>query len=215
MTRVKLCGLTRPEDVRAAVELGFDALGFILVPTSPRRVTFEAVAALRPLVPPFVAVVAVVAGAAEEELDRLVASRLFDAVQFHGGETPDLVASVPVRRIVALSVAERGDLDRARDYGGVADAFLLDTKWGGKRGGTGRSFDWNVLRGFDFGRPIVLAGGLGPENLKRAVEAVGPDAVDLNSRLESAPGVKDRRLMEEAMRVLGRPGPVGEGRGRG
>ena len=215
MTRVKLCGLTRPEDVRAAVDLGFDALGFILVPTSPRRVTLEAVAALRPLVPPFVSVVAVVAGAAEEELERLVASRLFDAVQFHGGETPDLVASVPLRRIVALSVAERGDLDGARDYDGVADAFLLDTKRGGERGGTGRSFAWNVLRGFDFGRPIVLAGGLGPENLKRAVEAVGPDAVDLNSRLESAPGVKDRRRMEEAMRVLGRPGPGTEGRERG
>ncbi|MBL3593577.1 MAG: phosphoribosylanthranilate isomerase [Synergistaceae bacterium] len=212
MTRVKLCGLTRPEDVKAAVAMGFDALGFILVPSSPRRVSLDAVAALRPLIPPFVTSVAVVAKAAKEDLERLVASRLFDAVQFHGGEAPDVVASVPLRRIVALSVAGRGDLDGAKNYDGVADAFLLDTKGEGGRGGTGRPFDWNVCLGFDFSKPIILAGGLGPDNLRRAVGTVRPEAVDLNSRLEKAPGVKDHRLMEEALRVLGRTG-AGEGRG--
>ena len=211
MTRAKLCGLTRADDVRAAVALGFDALGFILVPQSPRRVTLEIVAALRPLVPPFVSVVAVVANAEGEELEAIVASRLFDALQFHGGEAPHVVASVPLRRIVAIAVAERGDLDRAKNYD-VADAFLLDTKRGGRSGGTGESFDWNVLRGFDFSRPIILAGGLGAENVRSAVEIVGPDAVDFNSRLESAPGVKDPERMKEAMRALGRlPRAVTEG----
>ncbi len=204
MTRVKLCGLTRAEDVRAAVELGFDALGFILAPESPRQVTLEAVERLLPLIPPFVAVVAVVAAMERGELKRIVDSRCFDAVQFHGGESPAVVASVPLRRIVAFPVAGREDLERVRDYDGVADAFLFDAKRGGQGGGTGEVFDWNVLRGVDFARPIILAGGLGPENVRRAIERAGPAAVDLNSRLERAPGVKDPGRMEEVMRALGR-----------
>lgn len=198
MTRVKVCGLTRESDVRTAADLGADALGFILA-RSPRRVTLDRAANLIRGLSPFVTRVAVLSDPTKGELREIVESRLFDCLQFHGREEPGLLAEVPLKTIKAFGVSCREDLDRTEPYAETADFFLFDTKTGNASGGTGQAFDWSVLAGRPFPRPFILAGGLGPENLKEALEKVHPAAVDLNSRLETAPGVKDPVLMARAI----------------
>ena len=198
MTRVKVCGLTRREDALLAADLGADALGFILAP-SPRRVTLERAAGLVRGLPPFVARVAVLSDPTEAELEEVVESRLFDCLQFHGREEPGRLAGLPLKTVKAFAISCGEDLDRAETYADAADYFLFDTKAGGASGGTGQAFDWSLLSERRFSRPFILAGGLGPENLPRALEKVRPDAVDLNSRIESAPGVKDPVLMARAI----------------
>jgi phosphoribosylanthranilate isomerase len=198
MTRVKVCGLTRESDVRAAVSLGVDALGFILAP-SRRQVTLEQVATLTRGLPPFVSVVGVVADPTGGKLQETVRSRLFDCIQFHGNEQPSILAGLPLKTIKAFGISSREDLDGTKAYGEAADFFLFDTKTGGISGGTGRTFDWSVLAEARFSRPFILAGGLGPENVREALGQVRPSAVDLNSRIEAAPGIKDHGLMARAI----------------
>lgn len=198
MTRIKVCGLTRESDVRAAVALGADALGFILAP-SPRRVTLEQVASLTRGLPPFVSVVGVMADPTDEELGEITESGLFDCLQFHGFEGPERLAGLPAKTIKAFGVSRAEDLDRVKTYEETADFFLFDTKAGAGSGGTGQAFDWSILAGRNFSRSFILAGGLGPENIREAIGRVRPSAVDLNSRLESSPGIKDHGLMARAI----------------
>ncbi|MCF4150883.1 phosphoribosylanthranilate isomerase [Dethiosulfovibrio sp. F2B] len=198
--KIKICGLTRREDVETALSLGVDALGFILA-DSPRKVSLEDVSSLVGGLPPFSSTVAVVANPSESELEEIVSSRLFDCVQFHGSESPEIVASVPIKTIKAFGIASKEDLDEALSYGG-ADWLLLDGRVGRATGGTGRPFDWKMLRGRETGRPWILAGGLGPDNLEKAVRTAMPPAVDLNSALETAPGIKDGKKMARAVEIV-------------
>ncbi|MFA0888712.1 MAG: phosphoribosylanthranilate isomerase [Synergistales bacterium] len=198
MTRVKVCGLTRECDVRAALSLGADALGFILAP-SRRRVTLERAASLVRGLPPFVSVVGVLSDPTVETLQETVRSRLFDCLQFHGSERPSILAGLPLKTIKAFGISSGEDLNGTMPYGNVADYFLFDTKADGASGGTGRTFDWSVLAKIRPDRPFILAGGLGPENIREALDRVRPSAVDLNSRIEAAPGVKDPDLMARAI----------------
>lgn len=191
--KAKICGLTMREDVAAAVELGYDCLGFILAP-SPRRVSLPQARALledRPQIP----TVAVVVDPAPSELEAIVSSGLFDYVQFHGSEGPETVASVPLS-IKAFGIGGPEDLERALSFQ-AADLILLD----GPRGGGGRRFDWSMLKGLRIDRPWMLAGGLGLDNLEEGM-SLGPDWVDLNSGLEVSPGVKDRAKMATAMEMV-------------
>jgi len=198
--KIKICGLTRREDVETALSLGVDALGFILA-DSPRKVSLEDVSSLVEGLPPFSSTVAVVANPSESELEEIVSSRLFDCVQFHGSENPDIVASVPIRTIKAFGIASKEDMDEALSYGG-ADWLLLDGRVGRATGGTGHPFDWKMLRDRQIGRPWILAGGLGPDNLENAVRTTTPPAVDLNSALETAPGIKDGNRMARAVEIV-------------
>jgi len=199
MVRVKLCGLKRKEDVLKALELGFDALGFILAP-SPRQVTLDDARRLTEGVFPFVSVVAVVADPEETFLMKVISCGIFDAIQFHGKEDPSLLEGLPVKVIKAFSFAEgeRADFEKYRN---VADFFLLDSAKA-KAGGTGRPFRWERVEHERMRKPFILAGGLGPGNVLNAIEKVKPCGVDLNSRLEISPGVKDHRLMEETIRII-------------
>ena len=200
--RVKICGITNVEDALAAVEAGAHALGFVFAP-SPRQVTAEQAAAIIAALPPFVHSVGVfVDGDVEAVLSRCP----LDAVQFHGRESPaDLAQVTGVTRIKACRVAARSDLDPLTDYREAADAFLLDARVSGLAGGTGQSFPWPLAReARRFGRPIILAGGLSPENVAAAIEAAQPDAVDVSSGVEASPGRKDpdrvHRFVAAAMR---------------
>ncbi|MFW6238789.1 MAG: phosphoribosylanthranilate isomerase, partial [Halanaerobiales bacterium] len=105
----------------------------------------------------------------------------------------------PLMRIKAISISTPADLKQVEKYRNCVDYFLFDTKVDDRRGGTGEVFNWDYLQDINPGSPIILAGGLGPDNIKTALEQVKPAAVDLNSRLESEPGVKDLRLMEETV----------------
>jgi len=172
-----------------AVEAGAHALGFVFAP-SPRQVTPEAAAAIIAALPPFVQTVGVfVDGDAARVLSRCP----LDAVQFHGQEPPEeLAALAGVRRIKACRVATSADLEPLAAYCGAADAFLLDAPVPGVAG-HGQPFPWPLAReARRFGRPIILAGGLTPENVAAAIEAGRPDAVDVSSGVEASPGRKDR-----------------------
>lgn len=199
MTRVKVCGLTRREDALLAAELGANALGFLLAP-SPRRVSLGTVEALVRDLPPRALRVGVVVDPTPEEREEIRASGLFDILQFHGREAPEDLSVPGLRAWKALAVRGPADLDRLEAYGN-ADTFVLDGGAPG-RGGTGIPFDWSLLRGRSSPRPFLLAGGLGPENLRVALERVRPWGVDLNSGVESAPGIKDGEKLRRAFAAV-------------
>ncbi|MCX7828560.1 MAG: phosphoribosylanthranilate isomerase [Thermanaerothrix sp.] len=194
MIRVKVCGITNEADALEAAKLGADAVGFILT-QSPRRVSLERAASIIQRLPPFLSVVGVMADPTEEELREAVESRLFDYLQFHGSEPPSLLANLPIKTIKALGVSRREDLEALERYKEAAHFFLLDTKVRGFSGGTGQPFDWSLLQGVRFTRPFILAGGLGPQNITKAIGQASPHGVDINSAIETSSGIKDHRLM--------------------
>lgn len=198
-TRVKICGLTRPEDVRAAVDAGADAVGFVFHRASPRAVAVDEAARLCRLLPPFVAAVGLFVDAPEPEI-RLVLDRVpLDLLQFHGEEPPELCAGFGRRWIKAIRMSPGVDLEaRARVYRDAV-GLLLDAYDPILAGGTGKTFDWGRVPR-DLGIPIILAGGLGPDNVAEAVQRVRPFGVDVSGGVESSKGIKDPAKISAFMR---------------
>ncbi|TDO94760.1 phosphoribosylanthranilate isomerase [Halanaerobium saccharolyticum] len=198
-TMIKLCGMTRREDIVYAVNIGVDALGFILA-KSPRQISLEKVRELTHNLPPFINRVAVVVNPEAEEVAEIEKSGLFDYIQFHGSEEPKLLASSVLKSIKAISIAGKKDMDEVKKYKGSADYLLFDTKIGSQTGGTGESFDWSLIS--ELKLPYILAGGLGPDNIEAALKKLNPLAVDLNSQVESEPGQKNRRLVKKTVEKI-------------
>lgn len=192
--RVKICGFTRPEDVRAALDAGVDALGLNLA-RGPRRIALDQAVSLAALVPPLVDTVALFVDATEDAILAAVVATRCAAVQLHGDEPPELAERLRRRLpvIKAFRIATAGDLDRVRGY--PADAYLLDAAVPGAHGGTGTAWDHSLLVGRDLGVPVILAGGLTPDNVAAAIVAIRPWAVDTASGVESAPAIKDAARM--------------------
>lgn len=180
-----------------AIELGVNALGFILA-KSPRQVDLETVYKLTAGLPPFVSTVGVVVNPSEKKLNKIIDSGLFDYIQFHGGEDPDLIAELSIKSIKAISISTQEDLDQIEKYKDV-DYLLFDTKTGSEKGGTGKSFDWSLIKNYELPKPYILAGGLGPDNILEALTKVKPAAIDLNSKVEISPGIKDRALLSKTI----------------
>jgi len=202
VTRVKVCGITRLEDARRAVDLGADALGFIFHPGSPRCISPEKAAEIIGRLPPFVACVGVFVNTSARRVRSVVRACRLSAVQFHGEESPDYCGGFPVKVIKGFRV--KGSRLPAGISRYAVDALLLDTFRAGVPGGTGRVFDWDVARrAARYGR-IILAGGLTPGNVREAVETVRPFAVDVASGVESSPGKKDPALLAEFFRQVNR-----------
>jgi phosphoribosylanthranilate isomerase len=195
MTRVKICGITSAGDAEAAVRAGADALGFVFVPGTPRQVAADAAAAIVAGLPPFVTPVGVFLDQSAEEIAAAVSRCGLRAVQLHGSEPPKLCGAIPVPVIKALRIRNRDDLAPITWY--PARAFLLDAYVAGTPGGTGSTFPWELAVGLVSRAPILLAGGLTPENVAEAVRRVRPYGVDVSSGVECAPGRKDHRRMEE------------------
>nr|WP_163503623.1 phosphoribosylanthranilate isomerase [Halomonas socia] len=192
-TRVKICGLTRAEDIEAAVAAGADALGFVLWPGSKRAVDLERLAALSARVPGFVTRVGLFVDQSPEFI--ATCAPHLDLLQFHGDESPTFCAAAPRPWIKALRMRDSADLHAAAaDYVG-ARGLLLDAYKPGVPGGTGETFDWSRIPA-DLALPIILAGGLRPDNVGSAIAAVRPFAVDVSGGVEQAPGVKDAELIE-------------------
>lgn len=195
---VKICGVTRAEDVRAAVEAGAGYLGFNFFPKSPRYLTIEAATALTAMVTTRVRKVGLVVNADDDTLDALVASLPLDMLQLHGSEAPERVKEVkartglPVMKVIGVSRAT--DLERIGAYAPVADMLMVDAKPPKDAvlpGGNGLTFDWRLLDGVDWPLPWMLAGGLTPENAREAAECTGAPVLDVASGVEEAPGLKD------------------------
>lgn len=186
-TRVKICGLTRPEDVDTAVSAGADALGFVFTPRSQRFLETERARELVTRVPAFIARVGLFMDQPAADVERILASVPLSLLQFHGAEPPAFCAGFGLPYIKALAMGAAGEAERAGDYPDAA-ALLLDSHEPGTVGGTGRKFDWDAIPPLP--RPMILAGGLHPGNVRRAVRRVRPWAVDVSSGVESAPGIK-------------------------
>jgi phosphoribosylanthranilate isomerase len=197
MIRVKICGITRLEDAWVAAEAGADAVGFVLHPQSKRRVTPEQAAAIIGQIPPYLTSVAVAVNLSRAEIEAVEKCVRFDLWQLHGDETPADCSLLAPRRLVK-SVPFPGAYSPQEAAGYPVAAFLMD-KASVERGGTGECIDWDAAADFcrRAGKPCILAGGLNPNNVVRAVETVQPFAVDVSSGVESAPGIKDPRLIKE------------------
>lgn len=193
-TRVKICGITRPEHARAAAGAGADAIGLVFYEPSPRFVTRAQAAAVCAALPPLVSVVGLFVNPAPGEVEAMVEGLPVDLLQFHGEEPPELCAEAGKPYVKAVRVRTRDDVVEAAARYPDARALLLDAHHDALWGGTGRRFDWNAVPG-DAGHPIILAGGLTPENVAGAIRFVRPFAVDVSGGVESAPGEKDPERM--------------------
>lgn len=189
-TRIKICGITRCEDALAAADAGADAIGLVFYPPSPRHVEIAQAVEIATSLPPFVTTVALFVNADTETIAQVVEQVGIDLIQFHGNECPDYCASHHRPWIRALRMRAGINLEQEAARFNGARGLLLDAYRPGVPGGTGDTFDWaRIPRGLA-GR-VVLAGGLNPDNVERAVREVRPFAVDVSGGVEAEPGIKD------------------------
>ncbi|MBX3663323.1 MAG: phosphoribosylanthranilate isomerase [Burkholderiales bacterium] len=194
-TRIKICGITRAEDALAAARLGADALGFVFYPGSPRAVTPAQARDIIRGLPPFVVPVGLFVNADAATVRATLHAAPVQLLQFHGDETPGYCAEFGLPFLRALRVKPGTDLlQYARDFH-AAKGLLLDAWVEGVHGGTGATFDWSLIPP-DLPMPVILSGGLNPDNVEQAVRRLRPWAVDVSSGVESAKGIKDAAKIE-------------------
>lgn len=202
-TRVKICGITRPEDGLEAARLGADAIGLVFYAPSPRAVTVERAAEIAASLPPFVTRVGLFVDARPAEVEAVLAAVRLDLLQFHGDETEAECVRFGYPYLKAMSMRPKLDVAAAMAAYPSASGFLLDAYHPAVPGGSGACFDWTRVPN-ERPRPIVLAGGLTPTNVADAVRAVRPYAVDVSSGVEAAKGIKDVTKMAEFIRGVQR-----------
>lgn len=204
-TRIKMCGTTSIEDALKAVELGVDGLGFIFVESSPRFIEAEKARDITRSLPPFINKVGVFVNEGATEIEEMVDYLGLDIVQLHGDESPELCDEIR-RSLPSCSIIKAfrvGEHTREQDftpYNDVVQGFLLDTYVKDKEGGTGDSFDWEIIPRLNLQLPFLLAGGLNPENITEALKLLAPYGVygvDVNSGVESSPGIKDHERLQK------------------
>lgn len=200
--KVKICGLTDPADIPAAILAGASYVGFVFFPKSPRHLVLEDAAFMATAVPVGIMKVALTVDADDAMLDALTQQVPLDMLQLHGSETPERVAEVKARYglpvMKAVGVSDADDLPQLETYGRVADQLLVDAKppkGADRPGGNALAFDWNLIAGHRWPVPWMLAGGLTPDNAAQAVRLTGARQLDVSSGVESAEGVKDGALM--------------------
>ncbi|WP_324626903.1 phosphoribosylanthranilate isomerase [Acinetobacter sp. MD2(2019)] len=202
-TRVKICGITRVEDVKHVVEAGADAIGFVFYPPSPRSVNARQAQQLVAHIPAYVQVVGLFVNANATEIAQVLNVVALDILQFHGDETPaecQAIAKQTQRRwYKAIQVKPDLDLinEIQRYQQAGASAILLDAWHPDLKGGTGAQFDWSQFPKLDI--PLILAGGLSPDNIQTAIETTQAYAVDVSGGVESAKGIKDQQRIERFM----------------
>ncbi len=220
--RIKICGITKPDQGQEIASLGATALGFMCVSSSPRYVSIPQIQAVIAQLPNNIDKVntidsidkknidkiAVVANSPLEEIKNIVKNTDLTGIQLHGDETPEFCRQVKeslpnIEVIKALRIRGVEDLEKISDYVDYVDTFLLDAYHPQQLGGTGKTLDWTMLKDFNPGRPWFLAGGLRPDNILDALGIVSPNGIDLSSGVERAPGDKDldkvRKLFEKLL----------------
>ena len=194
---VKICGLSTPETLQTAIDAGARFVGFVFYPPSPRNVSFETAYELARMVPTGVRTTALFVDPDDELLERVLSGIQIDLVQLHGQETPERITNIknrfhiPVMKAICIRNAD--DLNNVKNYEAVADWLLFDARPENATlpGGTGHSFDWTLLKDKTFQKPWMLGGGLNAGNIGEALSILSPNAVDISSGVESAPGRKD------------------------
>jgi phosphoribosylanthranilate isomerase len=196
MVHVKICGITSLEDAQAAVDAGVDALGFVFYPPSPRYVTPEQAAQVIQRLPPFVTTVGLFVDVALDTVNDAAARCGLDRIQLHGRETPEFCRQVTRPVIKAFRIKNAESLVLLPGY--RVSAYLLDAYVeGALPGGTGASFAWELAAQARPYGPVILAGGLTPENVEAAIGQTRPYGVDVSTGVERAPGIKDHRKVHE------------------
>ncbi len=194
-TAVKICGLSTPETLAAAVEAGARYIGFVFYPPSPRNIEIDTAKELTLQIPTGVRAVGLFVNPTDEQLENILGKVGLDMIQLHGDETPTRLSEIkdktkmPVMK--AIRVSDERDLAQVNEFEATADWLLFDAKSPDEYGGTGHSFEWNILKGRTFSKPWMLGGGLTAENVAQALSILSPTAVDVSSGVEGEKGVKD------------------------
>ncbi len=195
MTEVKICGLKDSENLKAAIDAGAGFVGFVFFEGSPRNIDFHTAANLRQLTPENVKAVGLFVNPSNADLEKFAVGLRLDMIQLHGDETPDRIMDIkrafgiPVMK--AIRIGDKDDLQQLDEFLPVADWLLFDVKVEGEHGGTGKSFDWSLLRRRKIEKPWMLSGGLNAGNVASALGILRPKAVDVSSGVEIERGVKD------------------------
>ncbi|WP_455208531.1 phosphoribosylanthranilate isomerase [Kaarinaea lacus] len=198
-TRVKICGITRAQDAIKAVEFGADAIGLVFYDKSPRAVTIDDARVIIQKIPPFVSVVGLFVDPSPKDVAAVLHRVSLDLLQFHGNELPSECSAYGKPYIKAITMRDGVDIAAQVNRYATARGILLDTYDPKLPGGTGRVFDWSTIpKGLS--KPIILAGGLTPENVWQAITKVRPFAVDVSGGVEADKGIKDVEKMAAFMR---------------
>ncbi len=198
-TRVKICGITRPSDGLTASQLGADAIGLVFHPPSPRHVAIKQAQAIINVLPPFVTTVGLFMNAEASVVQNVLHHVPLHMLQFHGDEAPDYCAAFGLPYIKAVPMGTGADVSDYEQRFATATSLLLDSHGSGRMGGSGHSFDWACIPAQRH-KPLILAGGLSPDNVTAAIRHTRPYAVDVSSGVESAKGIKDTELMYTFLR---------------
>lgn len=202
-TRVKICGITRIEDIQAAVNAGVDAIGLVFYAPSPRSVSIAQAQQLAQHIPAYVSIVGLFVNASADEIAAVLQHVLLDVIQLHGDETPSQCQAIAqrTRRRWYKAIQVRPDLDTLniiQQYQQVgASAMLLDAWHPALKGGTGLQFDWSTFPKSTL--PLILAGGLNPDNIAQAIAMTQAYAVDVSGGVESEKAIKDKQLIQQFM----------------
>ena len=202
VVRVKICGLTRLQDIESAVQVGADALGFVFYRESPRSVSVTQAQELLKQVPPFITKVALFVNAEDALIHSVCETLPIDCLQFHGDETPEQCSRWNKPYLKAVRMKDGVDLIQYQQHYDTAQGFLLDAFVPGVYGGTGCVFDWSTVNVAGT-VPFILSGGLRASNVRSGIERIKPYAVDVSSGVESAPGIKSLDKMVSFMREVG------------
>ena len=199
-TRIKFCGITSAQDAEQAIALGVDALGFVLVPQSPRAIAAADAAKIRAGLPPFISTVALFRNVGAATVRAAIKILQPDILQFHGDEDVMFCEQFGLPYFKAVAMAKPQDLSALATKFASAKALLLDSHGPQGMGGTGQTFDWTMVKAVN--KPLILAGGLKPENVAEGIRQVRPYAVDVSSGIESAPGIKNFEKMRDFVQAV-------------
>ncbi|MBU0482574.1 MAG: phosphoribosylanthranilate isomerase [Proteobacteria bacterium] len=203
-TRIKICGITNGADARHAIAAGVDALGFIFAAKSPRKVEPELVREIVGEIPPFVDAVGVFVNEDPDLVSDIAKYCGLTMIQLHGQENVDYCRLMPRAVIKAFQVKNDTPGADFQSFKGVVAGYLLDTYHETMAGGTGKSFDWEIAGRLEIPGPVILAGGIGPANVETAIRTMNPFAVDVNSGVETEPGIKDHVKINELVSIVRR-----------
>jgi phosphoribosylanthranilate isomerase len=196
MIKIKICGITRPQDGLAVAAAGADALGLMFYDKSPRYVSIEQAQTIVQVLPPFISTVGLFVNPSVEYVQKILAAVPLSCLQFHGQETDEFCQQFRKPYLKAIHVGEDSNIETMISQYPNASGILLDTYVKGVSGGTGVAFDWQVIPR-SLTKPLILAGGLTPGNVADAIHMVKPYAVDVSSGVESAPGIKSAEKVKQ------------------
>lgn len=200
MIPVKICGITRLSDAKLAIEFGASAIGFIFYDKSPRAISIKDAMIISDKLPKTIGRVGVFVNNSYNFINQAVSRVSLSAIQLHGDETPSFCTQFDIPVIRGFRISNKKSMRELSRY--QVKGLLFDTASNGLYGGSGQTFNWSLLKNFSSQIPFILSGGLNPENVKSAVNQVFPSAIDVNSGVESSPGMKDRSRIKKLMEEL-------------